>query len=76
MDGLRELTMEATAAIKHEMKIVPRRAKTALSGSVNQQPRRAQAKYGAPTTSPVRLSTSLVEKRPPLDFGRILNRWR
>jgi hypothetical protein len=37
--------IDATAAMKQEMKIVPRRAKTLLQGSVNQQPRIAQHRY-------------------------------
>lgn len=48
--------IEVTAATKQEMKMVPRRPKTRLSGSVNQQPSTAQARYGAETTRPERLS--------------------
>ncbi|KAL8771818.1 MAG: hypothetical protein Q9194_004764 [Teloschistes cf. exilis] len=59
--------MEVTAATKQEMKMVPRRPKYRLSGSVNQQPRMAQARYGAPTTRPVRLSDLVV---PSLSASR------
>jgi len=43
---------DAMAATRHEMKIVPRRAKNRFKGSVSQQPIIAHARYGAPTTSP------------------------
>lgn len=52
---------DATAATKQDRKIVPRRPRYLFSGSVSQQPKTAQAKYGAPTMSPVRLSTVLWE---------------
>ena len=55
--------IEATAAMKQLMKIVPRRPKYRLRGSVSQHPKTAQARYGAPTTRPVRLSISCVENR-------------
>ena len=55
--------IEATAAMKQEMNIVPRLAKILFMGSVSQQPSIAQHKYGAPTTSPVRLSCMEVLKR-------------
>ena len=38
---------EAIAAMKQEMKIVPRRANTLFIGSVNQQPKIAQQRYAA-----------------------------
>ena len=57
--------IDATAAMKQDRKIVPRRPRYLLSGSVSQQPRIAQAKYGAPTMRPVRLSTVLWERVPP-----------
>jgi len=55
--------IDATAAMKQEINMVPRRAKYRLSGSVSQQPMMAQAKYGAPTTSPVRLSLFSMPSR-------------
>jgi hypothetical protein len=57
---------DATAATKQETKIVPRRPRYLFRGSVSQQPRTAQAKYGAPTIRPVRLSTVLWLSVPPL----------
>lgn len=52
---------DAIAATKHDKKIVPRRPEYLFKGSVSQQPRTAHAKYGAPTISPVKLSTVLCE---------------
>lgn len=54
---------EAMAATKQEMKMVPRRAKYRFRGSVNQQPKTAQAKYGAPTTRPVRVLLFSIPRR-------------
>ena len=43
----------ANAENAHVMKIVPRRPKRLLKGTVSQHPMKAQHKYGAPLTSPV-----------------------
>ena len=63
--------IDATAAMAQDMKIVPRLPNKVLRGSVSQHPRIAQARYGAPTMSPVRLSTLFWENLSVV----ILNRW-
>jgi hypothetical protein len=68
--------MDATAATKQERKMVPRRPRYLFKGSVSQQPRTAQARYGAPTISPVKLSTVLCDFVPPLSVATIPKRYR
>lgn len=47
--------IDAAAAMKQEMKIVPRRPKYLFIGSFNQHPSTAQARYGAATARPVQM---------------------
>jgi hypothetical protein len=56
---------QARAEIRHEMKMVPRRPKALFMGSVSQQPKTAQQRYGAPFTRPTsQVSRSLLVPIP------------